>query len=99
MSVSIHPGCREKEKHRSISRLKSFSFSPPCVYVLIPVLRVSPEREQRREGGGEDGGKRKKEGRHAIKKKAKPVAPAFQCFSEDVMGKVGVGRKGAGQFV
>lgn len=58
--------------------------------MLIPVLRASPEREQRREGGGEDEGKRgKKEGRHAVKTKAKPVTPAFQTFSEDAEGEVG----------
>lgn len=50
--------------------------------MLIPVPRASPERENkegREEGRMKERGK-KREGRHAVKMKAKPVTPAFQCL-------------------
>lgn len=48
--------------------------------MLVPVLLTSPERENK-EGREEDEGKRKKkEGRHTVNTKAKPVTPAFQSL-------------------
>lgn len=106
--VSIHPVTnakqhnKKKKQHRgNFSLQRRFCFF--CT--VFKRARTCPpsfpgEGEQKREGGGEDEErKEEKEGRHAVKTKAKPVTPAFQSPFQRMEEEEGGGFAGRFQCV
>lgn len=108
--VSIHPatikGMKNTMKKKNNTEATSvcwrvFVFSPPCLYMLVPVLLTSPERENkegREEGRMKERGEKKREDTQ-LTRRPNQLLLLFSPFSEDGGGGRWGGLQNGGRLV